>query len=449
MIKIGVIGAGKGGLAILDMLSQNDDVEIVGICDVSINAPGIKRARELSISICKDYQELINNDEIEVIINVTGNQSLHREIAEEKRPEVELVGGLSALLMWDLVEERRARENEALKSLNEQQALYRIGILLSSAEKTEEVLNRIVESAIEMINVKAGSLALYDEETGEMYLAVSIGFSKEFSKVSRWKLRNGGLTKHIIDKGSPVIISDVDKEPAFDNPIMLDEGIKSLVATPLIAEGRIVGILYVDDFVPRQFTSREISFLNLLAAQATFAIEKIQLLERTEKLAITDELTRLYNHRFFIRSLDDETKRAKRYTRNLSLIMFDIDHFKNYNDTNGHLKGNKLLENIARILINETREVDIVARYGGEEFGVILPETGEEEAYQIAERIRDRVEQAFFDNEKSQPLGKVTISAGVATYPQHAQTKTDIIHQADKALYAAKDKGRNKVIMFS
>ncbi len=443
-----IIGAGKGGLAVIEMLHLDREISIIGISDKNQQAIGLNRARELSIPIYDNYLELIKEKGLDVIINVTGDKQLQEEINRDKKSEIELIGGLSAKIMWDLVEERKAKEEEIQKSLVEQQSLYRIGILLSSAEKTEEVFNTIVESAIEMTNTKAGSLALYDEKSGEMYLAVSIGFSIDFSKIVRWKLRKEGLTKYILEKGSPVIISDVEKEKSFDNPVMLKEGIKSIVATPLIAEGRIIGILYVDDFEPREFSSREISFLNLLAAQATFAIEKIQLLEKTELLAITDELTELYNHRFFIRSLDDEIRRAKRYNRLISLVMIDIDFFKNYNDINGHLKGNELLKKVADILKDETREVDIVARYGGEEFGIILPETDKEQTFQIADRVRKVIEETKFKHEEKQPNGSITISGGIATFPDDAKTKMDLINHADKALYMAKKDGRNKVITF-
>lgn len=331
------------------------------------------------------------------------------------------------------------------KALMEHRVLYQIGLLLTSAEKVEEVLNVIVQSAVRLVETPAGSLALYDPESGEFYLTVAVGFSPSFSKVRRWSLRKDGLTSMIVSQGTPVVISDVSREPHFDNPVMLNEGIKSLVAAPLVAEGRIVGILYVDDFVPREFNSTEVSILSLLASQATIAIMKAQLLERTKQLAITDGLTDIFNHRYFQERLIEEMMRAERYKRNLSLILLDIDYFKLYNDTYGHPKGDIILKRIAGILENATREVDIVARYGGEEFVAILPETGKEDALKVANKICTAVEDYHFPNEDTQPEGKITVSLGVATHPEDSMTREKLIDIADRAMYLAKGSGKNKV----
>lgn len=338
--------------------------------------------------------------------------------------------------------------DETKKSLLEHQVLYQIGLLLTSAEKIDEVLNVIVQSGIRIVGTPAGSLALYDEENQEFYLAVSVGFAPAFSRISRWKLRLGGLTSRIINQRVPLVIPDASLNPAFDNPVMIKEGIKSLVAVPLIAVNRIVGILYVDDFVPREFTSTEVAILSLLANQATIAIMRAQLLEQTKKLAITDGLTEVFNHRYFQERMDEEIKRAERYHHPLSLIVLDIDYFKKYNDTYGHPRGDIVLKGIARILTDVTREVDIVARYGGEEFVIILPETERSDAMAVARKIRKGVENYPFPSEESQPHGRITVSLGVATYPYDAASKEDLISRTDKAMYLAKAAGRNKVHTF-
>jgi diguanylate cyclase (GGDEF)-like protein len=182
--------------------------------------------------------------------------------------------------------------------------------------------------------------------------------------------------------------------------------------------------------------------------QDVLAIEYALLYERARQMAITDRLTGLYNFGYFHERLKEERMRAERYHRLLSLVILDIDHFKKYNDSNGHPAGNEVLKKIATILKQEAREVDIVARYGGEEMVIILPETSRKRATELAERIRQRVSDAMFDRMQSQPLGKMTISAGVATFPVDASTEDDLIKKADSSLYQAKSQGRNRVAAF-
>ena len=165
-------------------------------------------------------------------------------------------------------------------------------------------------------------------------------------------------------------------------------------------------------------------------------------------MAITDRLTGLYNFGYFLDRLKEERIRADRYHRLLSLILFDIDHFKKYNDTNGHPAGNEVLKKIAAILKEEAREVDIVARYGGEEMVVILPEASRRSAHELADRIRARIELTLFPRMETQPLKRITVSAGVATFPVDAANEDDLIKKADKSLYLAKSKGRNQVVAF-
>jgi diguanylate cyclase (GGDEF)-like protein len=160
------------------------------------------------------------------------------------------------------------------------------------------------------------------------------------------------------------------------------------------------------------------------------------------KEAITDGLTDLYDHRYFVLRLDDEIERAKRYKRSLSLLMMDIDHFKRYNDTFGHLAGDDVLIGLAKIFKKSSRRVDTVARYGGEEFVITLPETKREGAALLGERIRKQVEKMEFEKG-----GGVTVSIGVGSFDgsNMSFTKEDLIKMADDALYKAKRNGRNRV----
>ncbi len=167
--------------------------------------------------------------------------------------------------------------------------------------------------------------------------------------------------------------------------------------------------------------------------------------ERMKQLSITDDMTETYNYRYLMDSLELELRRAERYEYPISLMMLDIDHFKNYNDTHGHVAGDKVLRGVAQVLKDTIRHTDILARYGGEEFGVILIKTNLDEACQIAERVRRAVEDSAFDYEDTQPTGQLTVSVGVSTLCPQVASQKELIKTADDALYEAKRAGRNRV----
>ncbi|MEL5898186.1 diguanylate cyclase [Clostridium sporogenes] len=168
-------------------------------------------------------------------------------------------------------------------------------------------------------------------------------------------------------------------------------------------------------------------------------------IKKLESLVNKDGLTNVYNHRFFHDALSKEIIECEEKNEALSMIFIDIDYFKHYNDLYGHQKGDKVLKTIGEILKNNTREEDIVARYGGEEFAVLLPNTPEKEAINIAERIREKIEYTYFEGEENQPNGNLTVSMGISVYPYKAKNDMELIKSADDALYRAKFFNKNRV----
>jgi diguanylate cyclase (GGDEF)-like protein len=193
----------------------------------------------------------------------------------------------------------------------------------------------------------------------------------------------------------------------------------------------------------RDLYARELQVIRDLYKEKLKEIEVMK--EEAVRLSYTDDLTEIYNHRFFIEQLTLEVERQKRYATPLSLLMIDIDYFKNYNDTNGHLAGDQVLKAIAILIQRGVRQSDIIARYGGEEFSAILINTGREKALEIAERVRRNVSDTRFPNESAQPNKDLTVSVGVATFSSSISTLTDLIREADHALYRAKKGGRNRI----
>jgi diguanylate cyclase (GGDEF)-like protein/PAS domain S-box-containing protein len=191
----------------------------------------------------------------------------------------------------------------------------------------------------------------------------------------------------------------------------------------------------------RDLYARELQVIRDLYKEKLREIEVMK--EEALLLSYTDDLTGIYNHRFFIQQLTLEVERQKRYASPLSLLMIDIDYFKHYNDTNGHLAGDQVLKAIAFLIQRGVRQTDIVARYGGEEFAAILINAGRGKALEIAERVRRNVADTHIPNEGAQPNKNLTVSIGVATFSSSISTLTDLVREADHALYRAKKAGRN------
>jgi diguanylate cyclase (GGDEF)-like protein len=178
-------------------------------------------------------------------------------------------------------------------------------------------------------------------------------------------------------------------------------------------------------------------------------IIEMKLFERTRESAYRDELTGLYNLRLFREYLAQEVHRSHRYGTPVSLVMVDVDYFKAYNDRNGHESGNEVLATVARLLSSAARKSDIAARYGGEEFALILPSTPKDTAHRVAERAREVIEDHCFPAEEALPGGRLTISAGIATFPADASDAAELVRNADRAMYTAKEEGRNRVRLYA
>lgn len=199
-----------------------------------------------------------------------------------------------------------------------------------------------------------------------------------------------------------------------------------------------------DDFIFKPVRFEELLLrLKRVLKERTLTHDRMQMLEKLQELAITDDLTRLFNSRHFYSQLESEIHRYNRYQRPLSLLMIDVDFFKDFNDTCGHLAGDRILNKIAQLIVTCLRNLDTAYRYGGEEFTVILPETTCDSAMRVAERINQVVHDEVFDAVSGK---KMSVSVGVTQFSL-GETISEFIRRADKAMYMAKEGGRNRTVL--
>jgi two-component system cell cycle response regulator len=216
-----------------------------------------------------------------------------------------------------------------------------------------------------------------------------------------------------------------------------------VIAVPLKSQGRVIGVLNLYDRVDADaFDDNDLATIRSFANQATVAIDNVLLHQEAQRLSITDGLTGLWNYRYFQMNFDKEIERASRFQRPLALLIFDLDKFKQVNDVYGHQRGDSVLIELATRVKGAIREVDTLARYGGEEFVLILPETDLEGATLAAGKICELVRQRRFGAAGEEPI-RVTVSIGIAVYPEHGRHGATLVKSADSALYAAKEAGRD------
>ena len=341
--------------------------------------------------------------------------------------------------MAEGLEKSRAMLDERSSQLN---ALNQIAIAITSLLSLQDILNEIMRCGIVLTGAKASCIAFYDEATALFTQWVTQGLSEHF--VGNLAFSPGGLADEAFTSGSYILSNDRPETGHKLSRLAREEHLRCFICLPLTSRDRRLGVIYFYRTDRDTFTPTEIELLTTFASLAAQAIEKARLYAQVQEQARTDALTGLNNRGEFQRQLKEEVERSHRYNRSFSLLMLDIDHFKTVNDSYGHQAGDEVLRVLAARLREQTRPVDHAARYGGEEFVVILPETTNEGALALAERLRTAVAGTAVPVTEARTIS-VTISIGVATFPADAGSETALIAAADAALYAAKEGGRNRI----
>jgi diguanylate cyclase (GGDEF)-like protein len=324
-------------------------------------------------------------------------------------------------------------------------------MLYENYKEPEKLYQGIVNEASSLMYAEKCSLMLPQEGRDTLYVSAVKGLNKWLMEDVRVRVGEG-IAGRAFEQGVPILIEGEDKlrdyaiapKPLFKTA--------SCLSMPLKISGETIGVLNLSDKLSSEpFTEDDVTTLSPFAAVSAMLIKLsncFKTSERMRELSITDPLTGLFNRRYFDVRLEEEYQRAKRYGLVFSLAIIDIDDFKVFNDTEGHLAGDQVLREIALIMNNSIRANDILVRFGGEEFAIIMPQTTKEEAFHVLERIRNNMYTLMIPALRRFPGKRLTISTGIAMFPECGEPVENVIVCADRALYKAKMQGKNRTLQW-
>jgi diguanylate cyclase (GGDEF)-like protein len=351
-----------------------------------------------------------------------------------------------------IIRQSESRLLSALDKLNERttelerthgqlETIYETSRSLAELLSIDMVVSRVLHIARSVLSFPICELYTWDAHSRALWLQgrADPEQSSQYAQPRRTKVNDA--FRRAIEEMSAVRI--VDRHAGRE--IIDGHPYRSQLLVPMISEGRLVGILSAESPKVNAFGDREERVFSILAASTAMALVNADLHQRMEKLTIIDELTGVYNYRYFRTRLEDERKRSVRYGQPLSLLMVDIDWFKQLNDHHGHEIGNVALRRLSELIQTCIRDVDILARYGGEEFIIILPQTGIDEARTLGERIRRTVERSDIATLPDGKAIRLTVSIGVSCFPDNGRPESALVDSVDQALYRAKGAGKNLV----
>ncbi len=315
---------------------------------------------------------------------------------------------------------RRSRTEDITNQLK---TFSQIGKAITSSLRIEDVLKGVIGELDRLLKPLSCSLMLVDEDTGRLHTVIALG-ERAHSSTHRF-------AEQALAEARAVVASS-------------GHNTEQIACVPLIAKRRCLGVIEAITCADGGFKKLELMLLETVADYTAIAIENARLFKRVEELTITDDLTGVYNSRYMHRYMDYEAARSVRYGTVLSMIFMDIDCFKQINDRYGHLCGSRLLAEFASLIASNTRSVDVVCRYGGDEFVILMPETPKDKALMVAEKLRKIIKQKEFLCDEG--IGcRLTVSMGVASMPEDASTKVELINLADKAMYRVKNSSRDGI----
>lgn len=325
--------------------------------------------------------------------------------------------------------------------------LYEVGQAISKTIEIDDLLELIYQQLTKVLPSDAYFVALYLPDHNQLDLRMLIDKGKRYPPQKTDA--DQGLSSWIVQNHQPLLIRDLVKEqdslPMKPLQVGEKEITRSWLGVPLLHESEFIGLLAVASYLPGQFDQEDLALLEQLARQAALSIENARHHQEVERQACQDSLTEVLNHGTFVSRLTDQAKESLEEEIPLSIIMLDIDHFKQYNDTYGHILGDKVLRLTVQAIESHIKKGDLVGRWGGEEFAVALPRANRDQALQVAERIRTTLAELPINNHLGESIPTPTVSQGIATLFTHSSDINELLILADRALYKAKERGRDQI----
>lgn len=321
-------------------------------------------------------------------------------------------------------------------------SVRRLGETLRATHDMTRLLSVVLDTASVSVQARSGIVYLLTARRDGLYVKVARNLDRSYASL---RIPVGtGVAGHVAEHRTPIVVAPGLGGPVFDGS---EPPADTAIAVPLDTTRQPIGVMVLygrETEMP--FGVEDLELIGSLARQASVGIENVLLHQEAERLSITDGVTGVWNHRYFDMRLSQEVERAIRFQHGLSLLVVDIDHFKMINDRHGHQRGNEVLIELAQRIVRGIRsQVDTLARYGGDEFVLILPETPVDGAHIVGQKLCESIGREPFAGEGQDPV-LVSVSVGVACLPQHGTTAQALLQSADRAMYVAKTRGRNRVV---
>ena len=319
---------------------------------------------------------------------------------------------------------------------------------LVSAYDMETLLSAVLERIRLLLPAENWSLLLLDPQTRELYFAVTVGLDPESVKAIR--LRPGeGIAGAVAQSGKPIFIPEVDKDPRFAARVDAVTGFdtRSIIALPLVVRGEVIGVIEVINVEDEEFfREKYLPHLSIIADYVAIAVDNVRNLQKLQARAYIDEVTGFYNTRYLSFSLDNLIPQIQQKGGEISLVFLDLDNFKAVVDGYGHIRGARVLGQVAQVFHAGLGPEDSLVRYGGDEFVILLPRRSKSQALELTRRLREKLNQSSFLEDEGLDI-RVTASFGIATLPEDAQDREELLAIADRAMFSGKGRGKDCIML--
>jgi|GEM_PF-2890702 len=430
-----IIGAGRGGKLLIEMFYNSATVNILGVVDIKTDAPGMQLARKLGIPTATDYRDFIHDKSLDEIVNVTASEAVQEELLRQKPAHVEVIGGHSARLIWDLIEERKNIEDALSWELRVNAAIAELSsaILVEQSFSIDDISHIVLEHARRLTWSIYGYVGYIDPNTRYLVsptLTRDIWEECHVPDKSITFEKFSGLWGWVLDNKKPLLTNKPSEDPRSTGIPSGHIPIERFLSAPALIEESLVGQIALANS-SRDYDDRDLRLVTRLASIYAMAVQRKRTEEKLYYLSMHDSLTGLYNRSYF----EQEMSRIEegRY-QSAGIVVCDIDGLKNINDTLGHQSGDEILKASAQVIKESFRKSDVVARIGGDEFAVVIPNADDDSVISACSRTRETIS----EYNSAHPDFTLSISIGYAVSKKTPFKMHELFREADNNMY--KDK---------